>query len=90
MVAERSSTEPSEECILTIHVKIEYGERKKLMTLSYKQLSKQNSDLDNELRDVYLDNLELTHANELLKDEVIKAYELLDLERVKNKRRRLN
>ena len=60
------------------------------MTMTYKALTTMCDNLDNELSDVYLDNLELTHANELLKDEVIKAYELLDLERVKNKRRRLN
>lgn len=83
MVAARSFTEPSDECILTIHVKIEYGERINLMTLSYQALSKQNSDLDNELSDIYEENLQLIHTNELLKDEVTRLAKLLSLEKIK-------
>lgn len=37
MVAARSFTELSDECILTIHVKIEYGERIKLMNIEDKE-----------------------------------------------------
>jgi len=49
------------------------------MPMSYQQLSKQNSDLDNELRDVTLDYLDLIEVNNALKDEIIRLENVISL-----------
>ena len=47
MVVARSFTEPSDECILTIHVKIEYGGRIKLMErINNEYLQHKNGELE--------------------------------------------
>ncbi len=47
------------------------------MSLSNQQLHRLNDILDTELCDVYLDNLQLTHTNEVLKDANIEQEHII-------------